>query len=158
MLKDGKYAPSKFNRIDNFILFDKRNFNFFFLAIFFNEIISLILIIFFVISINYSCIFILFINVTFFKFIYKVIFFKKFFMHNTVENLISIQEAIKSKLIEFKVKGKTPKIIAVSKTFKIDHILPLVEYGHLDFGENKVQEAVEKWTDIKNKMIKLIYI
>ena len=70
-------------------------------------------------------------------------------MHNTVENLLSIKAAIKSKLLELKVKDKIPKIIAVSKTFKIDHILPLVEYGHLDFGENKVQEAVEKWTDIK---------
>ena len=43
-----------------------------------------------------------------------------------------------------------PKIIAVSKTFKIDKILPLIEYGHTDFGENKVQEALEKWTEIKN--------
>ena len=72
-------------------------------------------------------------------------------MHKTVQNLISIQTAIKSKLLEFKKKNRIPKIIAVSKTFKIDHILPLIEYGHLDFGENKVQEAVEKWTDIKNK-------
>ena len=44
-----------------------------------------------------------------------------------------------------------PKIIAVSKTFKIDKILPLVDYGHLNFGENKVQEAVEKWSGIKKK-------
>ncbi len=43
-----------------------------------------------------------------------------------------------------------PKIIAVSKTFKIDKILPLIDYGHTDFGENKVQEALEKWTEIKN--------
>ena len=49
------------------------------------------------------------------------------------------------------MKNRIPKIIAVSKTFKIDHILPLVEYGHLDYGENKVQEAIEKWTDIKIK-------
>ena len=42
-----------------------------------------------------------------------------------------------------------PKTIAVSKTFKIEKILPLIEHGHLDFGENKVQEAVEKWTEIK---------
>ncbi len=56
-----------------------------------------------------------------------------------------------------KDKNKTPKIIAVSKTFKIDHILPLIEHGHLDYGENKVQEANEKWTEIKkqNKKIKL---
>ena len=44
-----------------------------------------------------------------------------------------------------------PKIIAVSKTFKIDKILPLIDYGQTDFGENKIQEAVDKWTDIKSK-------
>ena len=50
-----------------------------------------------------------------------------------------------------------PKIIAVSKTFKIDKILPLINYGHIDFGENKIQEAVDKWTEIKvkNSNIKL---
>ena len=72
-------------------------------------------------------------------------------MHKTVQNLIFIQSSINSKLLELKIKNRIPKIIAVSKTFKIDHILPLVEYGHLDYGENKVQEAVEKWTDIKIK-------
>ena len=53
--------------------------------------------------------------------------------------------------------NSTSKIIAVSKTFKIDKILPLIEYGHINFGENKVQEAIEKWTDIKktNLQIKL---
>ncbi len=44
---------------------------------------------------------------------------------------------------------RSPKIIAVSKTFKLDHILPLIEYGHDHFGENKVQEAIDKWSDIK---------
>ena len=44
-----------------------------------------------------------------------------------------------------------PKIIAVSKTFKIDKILPLINYGHINFGENKIQEAVDKWTEIKVK-------
>ena len=50
-----------------------------------------------------------------------------------------------------------PKIIAVSKTFKIENINPLLEYGHIDYGENKVQEAQEKWSLIKdqNKNIKL---
>ena len=59
--------------------------------------------------------------------------------------------------IKYKKLIKTPKIIAVSKTFKIDHIKPLIDYGHIDFGENKVQEAVEKWTKVKkkNKNIKL---
>ena len=78
-------------------------------------------------------------------------------MHETVKNLISIQSLINSKLLELKEKSRIPKIIAVSKTFKIDHILPLIQYGHLDFSENKVQEAIEKWTDIKsqNKNIRL---
>ena len=46
---------------------------------------------------------------------------------------------------------KLPKIIAVSKTFKIDKILPLIEHGHIHFGENKVQESIDKWTDVKSK-------
>jgi pyridoxal phosphate enzyme (YggS family) len=74
-------------------------------------------------------------------------------MHNTVKNLIYIQDFIKSR-----VNGnKLPKIIAVSKTFSIDKILPLVEYGHIDYGENKVQEALDKWTELKlkNTIIKL---
>ena len=48
-----------------------------------------------------------------------------------------------------KLIDRSPKIIAVSKTFKLDHINPLIDHGHIDFGENKVQEAVEKWTDVK---------
>jgi|TARA_B110000483_G_scaffold76683_1_gene95466 pyridoxal phosphate enzyme (YggS family) len=77
-------------------------------------------------------------------------------MHNSVQNLINTKNIIKSKLDDLKI-SKLPKIIAVSKTFKIDKILPLVEYGHLDYGENKVQEALDKWSDIKekNKNIKL---
>ncbi len=76
-------------------------------------------------------------------------------MHQTVQNLLSIQSSIKSKLLELKEKNKIPKIIAVSKTFKIDHILPLIDYGHLDYGENKVQEALDKWTEIKQKNEKI---
>ncbi len=71
-------------------------------------------------------------------------------MHKTVQNLIEIQSSIKSKILDLKDKHRIPKIIAVSKTFKMDKILPLIEYGHIDFGENKVQEALEKWTNIKN--------
>ena len=48
-----------------------------------------------------------------------------------------------------------PKIIAVSKTFKIDKILPLIDHGHIDFGENKIQEAVDKWTDIKSNNLNI---
>ena len=69
-------------------------------------------------------------------------------MHKTVQNLITIENEIKSSLSE-KNLDKLPKIIAVSKTFNIENILPLINHGHLDFGENKVQEALEKWTDIK---------
>ena len=77
-------------------------------------------------------------------------------MHKTVQNLLDIQKKINSCLNNLKIH-KVPKIIAVSKTFTIEAIKPLIEYGHLDFGENKVQEAIEKWSDIKssNKSIKL---
>ena len=53
--------------------------------------------------------------------------------------------------VDEKKLNNLTKIIAVSKTFPIDKILPLIEHGHLDFGENKVQEAVDKWTDIKKR-------
>ena len=77
-------------------------------------------------------------------------------MHPSVQNLINIQEKIKNRLIDLKSK-KQPKIIAVSKTFGMDKISPLIEHGHLDFGENKVQEAIEKWSNVKlvNKDIRL---
>ena len=68
-------------------------------------------------------------------------------MHNTVKNLIYIEDLIKSRVNH----DKLPKIIAVSKTFPIENILPLIEHGHLDFGENKVQEALDKWIEIKKK-------
>ena len=69
-------------------------------------------------------------------------------MHSTVKNLLNIQNNVKDRLDELNINNY-PKIIAVSKTFRIEKILPLIEHGHNDFGENKVQEAVEKWTDIK---------
>ena len=68
-------------------------------------------------------------------------------MHNTVKNLIYIEELIKSKANH----DQLTKIIAVSKTFPIEKVLPLIEHGHLHYGENKVQEALDKWTDIKNE-------
>jgi len=71
-------------------------------------------------------------------------------MHNTVKNLIHIEDEIKSKVNDID-NNKLPKIIAVSKTFGIDKILPLVEHGHTDYGENRVQEALDKWTDVKLK-------
>ena len=69
-------------------------------------------------------------------------------MHSTVKNLLNIQDNIKVKLNEININNY-PKIIAVSKTFKLDQISPLIDHGHIDFGENKVQEAVEKWTEVK---------
>ena len=68
-------------------------------------------------------------------------------MHNTVKNLIYIEELIKSKANH----EKLAKIIAVSKTFPIENVLPLIEHGHLHYGENKVQEALDKWSNIKLK-------
>jgi PLP dependent protein len=68
-------------------------------------------------------------------------------LHKTINNLISIQNELKSS----SEKDKHPKIIAVSKTFSLDNIQPLIDYGHCHFGENKVQEAVNKWSDLKNQ-------
>ena len=65
-------------------------------------------------------------------------------MHNTITKLISIQEKIQKK------NDKT-KIIAVSKTFPIEDIIPLINHGHKDFGENKIQEALKKWDLIKKE-------
>jgi pyridoxal phosphate enzyme (YggS family) len=77
-------------------------------------------------------------------------------MHNTVKNLLDIESNISTYLNKLNINNN-PKIIAVSKTFKIDKILPLIDHGHVDYGENKVQEAFEKWTEIKkiNLNIKL---
>jgi len=77
-------------------------------------------------------------------------------MHNTIKNLLDIENNIKIHLNKHNINNN-PKIIAVSKTFKIDKIFPLIEHGHIDYGENKVQEAIEKWTEIKkiNSKIKL---
>ena len=75
-------------------------------------------------------------------------------MHKIVSNFISIEKEIKSKT---KNNNQNVNIIAVSKTFAIDHIKPLLDFGHIHFGENKVQEAITKWKSIKefNPNIKL---
>ena len=74
-------------------------------------------------------------------------------MHKSVVNLNLIKEDLKSKIDNY----HNVKIIAVSKTFPIKTVMPLIEYGHLEYGENKVQEAISKWTDVKlaNPNIKL---
>ena len=71
-------------------------------------------------------------------------------MHNTVKNLIYIEDLIKSKANDINI-DKLPIVIAVSKTHPIESILPLVEHGHLHYGENKVQEAIDKWVNVKLK-------
>lgn len=78
-------------------------------------------------------------------------------MHHTQTNLIEIKEKIKAKIHELSLHEYDPKIIAVSKTFSEKDILPLIDYGHHEFGENKVQEALNKWSLIKkrNKNLKL---
>ena len=77
-------------------------------------------------------------------------------MHDSVQKYKDIISAIDRKIEEQKL-NKIPKVIAVSKTFKLEKILPLIKYGHLDYGENKVQEAIDKWSSIKlkNQNIKL---
>ena len=71
-------------------------------------------------------------------------------MHNSLDNLIEIQKEIQLKIDKPKDTIKLPKIIAVTKTQPMTKILPLINYGHLDYGENKVQEAIEKWGNIKS--------
>ena len=71
-------------------------------------------------------------------------------MHETVKNLINIQSKVKQKVDENSITHN-PIIIAVSKTFDLNHITPLINHGHVHYGENKVQEALEKWTEIKKK-------
>ena len=75
-------------------------------------------------------------------------------MHITVKNLLDIKNNIRVHLDDSGIKSN-PKIIAVSKTFNMDKILPLVDHGHIDFGENKVQESIEKWPEIKKNYPKI---
>ncbi len=67
-------------------------------------------------------------------------------MHKSIKNLNLVQSELKLN----SNNNINPEIIAVSKTFSLDKIQPLIDYGHLHFGENKVQEAVDKWTKIKD--------
>ncbi|MFL2851489.1 MAG: YggS family pyridoxal phosphate-dependent enzyme [Candidatus Pelagibacter sp.] len=69
-------------------------------------------------------------------------------MHKNVINLIDIKKEINLKKPD---SVNEVKVIAVSKTFTMENILPLIDYGHLDYGENKVQEAIDKWSEIKNQ-------
>ena len=67
--------------------------------------------------------------------------------HKSIDNLVSIEDTLNVKIL----KAHKPKIIAVSKTFPIEDIDPLINHGHIHYGENKVQEALAKWTSIKQK-------
>ena len=71
-------------------------------------------------------------------------------MHSSVTNLIDIENKL-NVLVDQKIRK--PEIIAVSKTFDIEHIKPVLEHGHKNFGENKIQEAISKWTDVKKEYI-----
>jgi len=66
-------------------------------------------------------------------------------LHKSIDNLNLIKEDLKSKINNY----QNVKIIAVSKTFPMEAIMPLIKYGHLEYGENKVQEAITKWTKLK---------
>ena len=72
-------------------------------------------------------------------------------MNYALANLVKIQQEIILKTSKNNNNIKLPKVIAVSKTFSMDSILPVINHGHIDFGENKIQEAVVKWQDIKEK-------
>ena len=75
-------------------------------------------------------------------------------MHEIVQRLIRIENQIKEESTKFNIP-KVPKIIAIAKTFPLAAIMPLIEHGHLHFGEDKVQEAKIKWTDIKKEKSRL---
>ena len=75
-------------------------------------------------------------------------------MHNVVERLMAIQSEIKELLIKNNSQNKDFNIIIVCKTFSMDKIFPLIDVGHVHFGENKVQEAESKWKEVKKKTSK----
>ena len=75
-------------------------------------------------------------------------------MHESIKKYKDIVNSIEREL-EGQKNIILPKIIAVSKTFQLERIIPLIEYGHLDYGENKVQEALDKWSEIKKKNPKI---
>ena len=75
-------------------------------------------------------------------------------MHEIVQRLVRIENQIKEESTKQHIK-KIAKIVAIGKTFPIDSIMPLIEFGHFHFGENKVQEAKAKWTNIKKERPKL---
>ena len=77
-------------------------------------------------------------------------------MHSSISNL----EFVKKEIIRSNTNHEKINIIAVSKTFKLNQIKPLIDYGHTHFGENKIQESIDKWSEIKKNMnnLKLHFI
>ena len=71
-------------------------------------------------------------------------------MHSALKQLEFIQNKI-NEIVNIKQLKTKPKIIVITKTFPIKNIVPLLEYGHIHYGENKIQEAEGKWTGIRNK-------
>ena len=78
-------------------------------------------------------------------------------MHKTVKNIIQINTEIKKKIEMLNYNRYFPNIIAVSKTFPMYEIKPLIDHGHIHFGENKVQEAIEKWQEEIQNNTKIYY-
>ena len=75
--------------------------------------------------------------------------------HETVNKLTLIKSEINKKISSLNLHDYFPNIIAVSKTFSLEKIEPLIQHGHLHFGENKVQEALNKWQSTKQKNTKI---
>ena len=71
-------------------------------------------------------------------------------MHNTIKNLIDIKNKIKVHIAKLNIK-KVPTIVAVSKTFKIDKVLPLIEYGHTDMAKTKCKKPLKNGPILKKK-------
>lgn len=71
-------------------------------------------------------------------------------MHATLEKLSRVKNKVNEIISKKQLKTK-PKIVVVTKTFPLNKILPLLENGHIHYGENKIQEAENKWIDTKNR-------
>jgi len=71
-------------------------------------------------------------------------------MHTTLEKLTRVKNKV-NEIINKKQLKTDPKIVVVTKTFSMDKIMPLLDNGHMHYGENKIQEAENKWVDIKNR-------
>ena len=71
-------------------------------------------------------------------------------MHTTLEKLSRVKNKVNEIITKKQLKTK-PKIVVVTKTFPLNKILPLLENGHIHYGENKIQEAENKWIDTRNR-------